>query len=222
MPYMSSLLEFFFPWNKPNNNPLINPYTSLTCTHTMITHLHTLNANAQKSGYFPIVHGVPMVAYQTHVAQSWSYTDIKPIQQKSSLFSQDDPSCSPFLKWIREKKWKYITNEVGLPLLSHPKITNRSLNMIHSPFTICLIARRYTKWISQHPRYGLWKIVKDPHYFMAMATWLMCEKWPQGNWSSYMYSTESTWLSLNGQNLEYWTMGGRLPRQQPTRQPVFQ
>jgi hypothetical protein len=37
-----------------------------------------------------------------------------------------------------------------------------------------------------------------------------------------IYSTESTWLSLNRQNLEYWTTGGRLPRQQPTRQPVFQ
>jgi hypothetical protein len=38
-----------------------------------------------------------MLAYQAYVAQSCANTNIKPMQQESSLFSQYDPSCFFFL-----------------------------------------------------------------------------------------------------------------------------
>ena len=37
-----------------------------------------------------------MFAYQVHVGQSCANTNIKPMQQKSSFFSQDDRWCSHF------------------------------------------------------------------------------------------------------------------------------
>jgi hypothetical protein len=43
-----------------------------------------------------------MLAYQVQIAQSYGNTSIKPMQQESSLFSQDDASCSPFLPHQRQ------------------------------------------------------------------------------------------------------------------------
>ena len=38
-----------------------------------------------------------MLAYQAHIKQSCANTNIKSIQQESSLFTQYDSSCFPFL-----------------------------------------------------------------------------------------------------------------------------
>ena len=60
-------------------------------------------------------------------------TNINPMQQDSSLFSQDDPSCSYFLphqcRKVNKvmKKWRYITSRVGLTLFSTNKICNGPL-----------------------------------------------------------------------------------------------
>ena len=61
-----------------------------------------------KLGHFPILRWVPMLAYQARVAQSCANTNMKPMQQESSLFSQYDPSCSLFLphRWKTQKKVK--------------------------------------------------------------------------------------------------------------------
>src|ERR1700737_1213861 len=53
----------------------------------------------------------------------------------------------------------------------------RSLNMVHSHFTLCLRTRPHTKWAAQHPWYGLWMKVKGPHHFMVTALG-SCVKWP--------------------------------------------
>jgi hypothetical protein len=49
--------------------------------------------------------------------------------------------------------------------------------MVHSHFTLCLRTRPQTKWVAQHPWYGLWMIIKGPHHFMVTALG-SCVKWP--------------------------------------------
>ena len=57
-----------------------------------------------------------------------------------------------------------------------------SRNMVHSHFTLCLRARDYIQRLSQHPWYGLWMRVKDPHHYKVMALG-SCVKWPQGHFT---------------------------------------
>ena len=95
----------FFLWN----NPIITYRWTLDCTQ-MPTHYDRSSLYPQskcsKPWHFPILHWVPMLAYQAHVAQSCANTNIKPMQQESSFFlSQYDPSCYLFLPhWYNTKK----------------------------------------------------------------------------------------------------------------------
>ena len=52
-----------------------------------------------------------MLAYQAHVIQSFANTNIKPMQQESSVFFQDDPSCSSFVPHQHNSQKK---NEINI------------------------------------------------------------------------------------------------------------
>ena len=52
-----------------------------------------------------------------------------------------------------------------------------SRNMVYSHFTLCLRAHDYIKRLSQHPWYGFWMRVKDPHHYKVTAL-DSCVKWP--------------------------------------------
>ena len=62
-----------------------------------------------------------------------------------------------------------------LPSLFCQQNMQWSCIMVHSYFTLCLRARDYIKRLSQHPWYGLWMRVKDPHHYRVTALGLMCE-----------------------------------------------
>jgi hypothetical protein len=51
------------------------------------------------------------------------------------------------------------------PLFFGQQNMQRSRNMVHSHFTLCLRACDYIQRLSQHPWYGLWMSVKGPHYY---------------------------------------------------------
>ena len=63
------------------------------------------------------------------------------------------------------------------PLFSRQQNMQWSCNMVDSHFTLCLRARDYIKWLSQHPWYGVWMRVKGPHHHKVTALG-SCVKWP--------------------------------------------
>ena len=63
------------------------------------------------------------------------------------------------------------------PLFFRQQNMQWSCNMVHSHFTLCLRARDYIKQHFQHPSYGLWMRVKDPHHYKVMDSWLLAHVW---------------------------------------------
>ena len=63
------------------------------------------------------------------------------------------------------------------PLVFRQHNMQWSRNTVHSHFTLCLRTHDYIKQLSQHPWYGLWTRVEDPHHYMITALG-SCVKWP--------------------------------------------
>jgi hypothetical protein len=111
----------FFDWTfSSSKNPIIIYRWTLHFSQILTHYDHSSSysqSKCSKSWHFLIVHRVPMLAYRAHVTQSRATTNIKPMQQDPFLFSQDDPSCYPFLPHRcktqkmseKEREWRYIT-----------------------------------------------------------------------------------------------------------------
>ena len=69
-----------------------------------------------------------------------------------------------------------IVNQILLSF-SRPQNMQWSHNMVHSHVTLCSKARDYIKWLSQHPRYGLWMRVQGSAPLPGHdGSWLVCEE----------------------------------------------
>ena len=131
---------FFCEWTQLQ--PIGKSYISLKCPHITIAHPHTLKANAQNQGSFPIsIKCQCLHIKHMYVAQSRANTNIKPMQQESSLFSQCDSSCSlSFLndvklnKRVRKERMKICTQWGRVaplfPLIKYATVPQ------HGPFSL--------------------------------------------------------------------------------------